>query len=72
MREIVYQEAAKGVFEPTPTRAQKRQAKLAKEKRAERIDTALSIVAAGFIAIGCIAFFSMSIFADQIWPAIRP
>lgn len=49
MREIVYQEAARGVFEPVLTRAQKRQAKLTKERRAERVDTVLSI--AGLVAI---------------------
>jgi len=39
MKEIVLQESASGVFKPMPTRAEKRAAKRAAEKRREFWDT---------------------------------
>lgn len=68
MREIVYSETAKGVFEPAPTRAQKRQAKLAREKRAEKIDTAWGALGIALAVIVYAAAFILNVFADRIWP----
>ncbi len=72
MKEIVYLESAAGVFEPAPTRADKRRTKLASEQRAKRIETVQGAIGLGFLGIGYAAIFALFVFADQIWPAIRP
>lgn len=61
MREISYYEAKPGVFEPAPTRAQKRKAEKARAARAERVQALLlgillAVCFAAYIAGNLVAF----------------
>jgi len=68
MKEIVYQESASGVFKPVPTRAEKRAAKLAAEKRAKKMEAVWGAIGITVIGICYAALFGLSLFAEHIWP----
>lgn len=58
MKEIVLRESASGVFEPRPTRSEKRAAKRAAEKRREFWDTIEYFIAAA-VVVAMIAGFAV-------------
>ncbi len=72
MREITYSETMPGVFEPEPSRAQKRRAKREREdlerKRKSRWEMIGGVLLMMFVVIGYGATFGVWIFAERIWP----
>ena len=65
MKEIVYSETSAGLFEPAPTRAQKRKAKQAAETRSERMQGILLMV---LIVSSYAAVIGLNLAAPFIWP----
>jgi hypothetical protein len=63
MREIVYSETRGGVFEPAPTRAQKRQAKRVIEERKKKRQRIIEAVGFGLLVLLCAAIYGAELWA---------
>lgn len=62
VQEIIYSQTRNGVFEPVPTRAQKRQAKRAIEERKKKRQKIIN--ALGFLLLG---LFGLALMCADLW-----
>jgi uncharacterized membrane protein len=67
IKEILYRETMTGVFEPAPTRAQKRKAKHQQQERASKLDKALGILLFAVVVLGYAAIFAANFVPVSWW-----